>query len=291
MASSWFARRGTTDGLTPSPTAGASNEGFGTNYGSIECPGNDPYVITVGAMKSEDGSRSDDRIATYSSRGPSAVDFVLKPDIMAPGNQVISVEQPKAFLEQTYQTTNEVPCVDYMRCKNSSQVSNNYFMLSGTSMATPVVSAAAAMLLQQNPSLSPDTIKLRLLATADKWADPQGNADACSYGAGYINIPAACASTLVATGSSMSPYLTLDSSGDVFANFYGNVNWDRAISGFSNLGWLRTIWGEHAIAGNDTLSSSHAISGTGFWFNTNRVSVQSAGVDLSAQSVPIQGER
>ena len=50
-------------------TAGAPNEGWGTAYGSIQSPGNDPYVITVGATKNMDGVRGDDRIATYSSRG------------------------------------------------------------------------------------------------------------------------------------------------------------------------------------------------------------------------------
>ncbi len=55
-------------------TSGMDNEGWGTAYGSIEAPGNDPLVITVGATKSMDGSRADDRIATYSSRGPSRLE-------------------------------------------------------------------------------------------------------------------------------------------------------------------------------------------------------------------------
>ena len=223
--------------LNENPTNGLPNEGYDTNYGSIEVPGNDPYVITVGAMKSMDGNRNDDRVATYSSRGPSLFDYTLKPDIVAPGNQVISVEQPNTYLVQNFQATNQVPYSDYTTSLTPNKSSNNYFRLSGTSMATPVVSAAAALMLQNNPGLSPDTIKLRLMATADKWADPSGNADACTYGAGYINIPAACGSTLVATGGAMSPYLTLDASGNVFVNFYGNVNWDRA------------IWGSAAWAG------------------------------------------
>jgi serine protease AprX len=75
----------------------AGNEGrdntFGNEgYGTINAPGNDPYVITVGAMKDMGTSdRSDDLIASYSSKGPTAVDHVVKPDILAPGNQVVSL--------------------------------------------------------------------------------------------------------------------------------------------------------------------------------------------------------
>ena len=58
--------------LSASQSAAAGNEGWGTNYGSIQSPGNDPFVITVGAMKNADGTRSHDRVATYSSRGPTA---------------------------------------------------------------------------------------------------------------------------------------------------------------------------------------------------------------------------
>ena len=71
--------------LTSGTTVGASNEGYGTNYGSIQSPANDPYVITVGATKNMDGIRADDQIATYSSRGPSRLDMILKPDLIAPG--------------------------------------------------------------------------------------------------------------------------------------------------------------------------------------------------------------
>src|SRR5580704_9865832 len=61
----------------------------GTNgYGTITAPGNDPYVITVGAMNTMGTpDRSDDVMTTYSSRGPTAIDHIVKPDIVAPGNK------------------------------------------------------------------------------------------------------------------------------------------------------------------------------------------------------------
>ena len=77
--------------------AAAGNEGrndqFGTQgYGTITAPGNSPKVITVGAMNTVgSANRSDDKIATYSSKGPTAVDHIVKPDLVAPGNAVISL--------------------------------------------------------------------------------------------------------------------------------------------------------------------------------------------------------
>ena len=89
--------------------AGLNNEGYGAAYGTIQVPGNDPYVITVGAMKSTSASRADDRIATYSSRGPSRLDYVLKPDLVAPGNRVVSLEAKQAYLENTYWSSTPCP--------------------------------------------------------------------------------------------------------------------------------------------------------------------------------------
>src|SRR6202041_4007157 len=58
-------------------------------YGTITAPGNDPYVITVGATKSNGStSPSAETLASFSSKGPTTYDHVVKPDIMAPGNGV-----------------------------------------------------------------------------------------------------------------------------------------------------------------------------------------------------------
>ena len=69
------------------------NNSAGTNgYATIMAPGNDPYVITVGAMKDNSSiSRGDDTIASYSSKGPTAIDHIVKPDLVAPGNRIISL--------------------------------------------------------------------------------------------------------------------------------------------------------------------------------------------------------
>ncbi len=130
------------------------NNSFGSyGYGTITAPGNDPYVITVGAMNSMGTTtRSDDVMTSYSSKGPTVIDHIVKPDIVAPGNLIASVLAPGSTLVQLY-PQNQV---------------GSHFVLSGTSMATPVVSGAAALLLQQTPSLTPDQVKARLMRNATK---------------------------------------------------------------------------------------------------------------------------
>ena len=70
----------------------AGNYGKDANgpvYGGISSPGNDPAAITVGAMDTMGtDQRSDDQMASYSSRGPTAIDGLIKPDVVAPGNKI-----------------------------------------------------------------------------------------------------------------------------------------------------------------------------------------------------------
>src|SRR2546425_12155236 len=134
--------------------AAAGNQGrnnwMGTNgYGTIAAPGNDPYVITVGAMKTNGTyDTTDDTIASYSSKGPTGFDQIVKPDLVAPGNRVLSDTNMAAVLP-TYFPTNIALLSYYETVGNgNTTLSPQYFTMSGTSIATPVVSAAAALLLQ-----------------------------------------------------------------------------------------------------------------------------------------------
>src|SRR5216684_6407718 len=191
---------------------------YGNNgYGTITAPGNDPYVITVGAMNTMGTpSRTDDVITTYSSKGPTSFDHYVKPDVVAPGNRVVSLYQSGSTLSVLL--PNNPVVLPYYKSTSPSNLSGTYFTLSGTSMATPVVSAAAALVLQQNPLLTPDQVKARLMKTASKTfpsssgiTDPSTGItyyeqyDIFTIGAGYLDVQAALMNTDVASGTAHSP--------------------------------------------------------------------------------------
>ncbi|MDH3786052.1 MAG: S8 family peptidase, partial [Acidobacteriota bacterium] len=168
-------------------------------YGTIGSPGNDPYVITVGAMNAMGTfGRTDDLIASYSSKGPTAIDHVIKPDLVAPGNKVVSLNSPGSTL-----ATNRPQKV----------VGGNRIEVSGTSMAAPVVAGAVALLLEQDPSLTPDQVKARLMKTASKAFPTTSTAtdpvtgdsytsqyDIFTVGAGYVDIAAALNNSETSSG-------------------------------------------------------------------------------------------
>ena len=178
-----------------------------TQYGSVNSPGNDPRVITVGATNDAGTvDRNDDWVATYSSRGPSAIDHIVKPDVVAPGNRIISLRHPGSELEAAAGATNLVPYSYYFNMdwdRNSRQ----YFVLSGTSMAAAFVSGAAAAMIGKDGSLSPDTVKLRLMVSARKvWRADGKTPDLFSRGAGLIDVNRAVNCPLVAHYPTASPW-------------------------------------------------------------------------------------
>lgn len=207
------------------------NDSAGTNgYGTITAPGNDPYVITVGAMNTKGTpDHTDDTPASYSSKGPTLFDQVVKPDLTAPGNLIVSLYTPQETLNQE-SPGNEVPESVY-ETDGSASVAPSYFALSGTSMAAPMVSGTAALMLEQNPALTPDQVKAILMLTAFKGlqtysiaTDPvtgqtfDEQADVFTVGAGLLDAQAALENTVIppaAVGSAMSPFAELDSDGDV----------------------------------------------------------------------------
>jgi len=151
--------------------AAAGNEG--PEAGTIDSPGIDPKIITVGAMDDQrTPDRSDDKIADFSSRGPTK-DGVTKPDLLAPGKGIISLRAPRGTLD---------------RAENAPRVGQWYTTMSGTSMATPVCAGVAALLIQKNPRLTPDQVKSILLETAEN-----RGYDANEQGKGYLNASQALA--------------------------------------------------------------------------------------------------
>ncbi len=135
--------------------SGKSLDGH-TVLGGIASPGNSPFAITVGAVNTwQTTSRSDDSVTTYSSRGPTRYDLAVKPDVVAPGNKIVSLEATGSFLSTHYSGLHV-----------AGSGTNSYARMSGTSMAAPMVSGAVALLLQGNPSLVPSQVKLALQSGA-----------------------------------------------------------------------------------------------------------------------------
>ena len=95
------ARRAVEAGLVVVAAAGnfGKNDDGEIQYGGITAPGNAPWVLTVGAYSTfGTPDPSDDRVAGYSSRGPTAVDFNAKPDILAPGTRIVSLNDHESYL-------------------------------------------------------------------------------------------------------------------------------------------------------------------------------------------------
>lgn len=249
---------------------------YGENgYGTITAPGNDPYVITVGAMKSMNTpTRYDDLIATYSSKGPTAIDHVVKPDILAPGNLVNSLRVPGSTLDLSH-PAGRVPTRTY-DMTGSSAASPYYFSLSGTSMATPMVSGAVALLLEADPTLTPDLIKARLMKTAWKqfpatssYYDPDTQStytsqyDIFTVGAGYLDIGAALNNIERPAGAALSPTAVYDSATQTAHLVNGqSVIWGGSASWGSSVIWGGSVAsGSSVIWGGSTSSGSSVIWG------------------------------
>ncbi|HNB50781.1 MAG TPA: S8 family serine peptidase, partial [Anaerolineales bacterium] len=154
----------------------AGNGGSGPM--SIGVPGNNPYVITVGAFTDNytPNDWSDDYITPFSAAGPTLDGFV-KPDLVAPGAHIVSTMKENTVLAQTY-PENVLP--------------KKYFTMAGTSQATAVASGVAALMLSQNPDLTPDEVKFRMMGSSFPWVDTANDQALYSIwqqGMGRLNAP------------------------------------------------------------------------------------------------------
>ncbi|HEX2295911.1 MAG TPA: S8 family peptidase [Actinomycetota bacterium] len=156
----------------------------GPDAATVMKPGDDPYVITVGASNDE-GSMSigDDRVPVFSSRGPTRANGLAKPDVVSPGVHTVSLRSPGSAIDDRYGAT--------------AAVDGHYFKGTGTSMATATVSGIVAQLLQDEPALTPDQVKARLTSTARRIAE----ADPMRAGAGLVDAYAAATSTSMAAAN------------------------------------------------------------------------------------------
>src|SRR3954470_11445454 len=152
----------------------------GTTRTSLDNPATDPFVLSVGADDTKGTTAAtDDVIPTFSARGSSTRHV----DLVAPGQSIVSLRDPGSVIDTEYP---------------KAVVNTRFFKGSGTSQATAVVSGAVALLLQQHPTWTPDTVKAALTATAV----PLPQATAQDRGAGLLNVVAAGAAIVPTTPQS-----------------------------------------------------------------------------------------
>ena len=172
-----LARKGVTV-VTAAGNRGVNPATGRPGYGGAGVPCNAPSAICVGALDTH-GSipLDDDRVTDTSARGPTRFDLLSKPDLVAPGVNVVSLSARGSRLFTEFQDNHVA----------GASGEPQYFVLSGTSMASPLVAAAAALLLQTNGALSTNALKLALQFTAR----PVARTDVLTQGAGALNIPGA----------------------------------------------------------------------------------------------------
>ena len=148
--------------------------GNGGRSKSIDSPGSADAALTVGAV------RHDDDLAHFSSRGPRSGDGAVKPDITAPGLNIVAAKAAEGTL--------------------GTPVGRRHAALSGTSMATPHVAGAAALLAQRHPDWTGDRLKAVLMASAK----PNPGLSVFAQGAGRVDLARAITADVGATPVSVT---------------------------------------------------------------------------------------
>ncbi len=205
--------------------AAVGNHGTGNGPVPIYAPGNDPFVITVGAFdQAGDSATWNDTVAPWSAYGTTADGF-RKPELSAPGRWLIMPVPENSTIAQ------QMP---------DRVVSPGYMWMSGTSFATPVVSGAAAQLLALHPDWTPDQVKGALMLSARSLNDPN-----LAGGLGEVDAAAAAAVT-----DPPNPNTALDAF--VTANpangqqVFGAASWSEAVN--ADASWAEASWSEASWA-------------------------------------------
>jgi serine protease AprX len=219
----------------------ASAGNAGPSDGTILSPGDDPLVITVGAL--DDMAQpvvADDEMTNFSSAGPTSPDGWVKPDLVTSGRSVVSLAAPGSTVYDQ---------------NPSARVGSGNFVGSGTSFSAAITSGAAALVLADNPSLTPDELKARLLGTTSP--GPVGNPFVDGHGAlnayaaataGPMNLSQSTAGlslTLPGVTVSLSPAASPADSWN--ASLWSGVSWPQGSAG--GPGWNGSAWNGSAWNG------------------------------------------
>jgi serine protease AprX len=207
----------------------AGNKGPAGGYNTIHtAPANDPFVITVGAADEHGTSNYlDDTYVQFSSFGMTFDGFV-KPDILAPGYMIVSALSPSSTWDDSYP---------------ERVIDQYYIRLSGTSMAAPMVSGAVALLLQDEPDLTPDQVKFRLMNSTSRSLSNDGGTVA------YLDINAAVnGSTSESSNFDLTASQLLWTGSDPIT--WGSVAWNSVA--WNSVAWNSVAW--NSVAWNSVAS-------------------------------------
>lgn len=232
----------------------ASAGNAGPSNGTILSPGDDPLVITVGAL--DDMAQpvvADDEMTNFSSVGPTSPDGWVKPDLVTSGRSVVSLAAPGSTIYDEYP---------------SARIGSGNFVGSGTSFSSAITSGAAALVLAANPTLTPDQVKARLLGTTSP--GPVGNPFVDGHGAlnayaaataGPMNLnQSALGLPPILPGMTVSLTLTGSSVDSWNASLWAGVSWPQGSAGGS--AWNGSAW--NGSAWNGFAWSSKAWNGGGW---------------------------
>jgi serine protease AprX len=243
-------------------------------YGGVTSPGNAPSAITVGAASTNNTvARGDDRVTSFSSRGPSWYDGIAKPDLVAPGAGLVSNEAYGSTIASIY---------PWLEVREGTA---KYLKLSGSSMAAGIVTGLAVVMIEANqygayqrwsayqdtlrrkdrtdwtgvPRLTPNAVKAMLQFTATSLKDDGGvTYDALTQGTGMVNGLGAVslayyADTTKPDGSawlthSVPPVTTYDGVEEAWSQ---SLVWGtRTVYGSSLMDLYQTAWDENIVWGS-----------------------------------------
>jgi serine protease AprX len=213
--------------------AAAGNYGLPSGPSGVPyAPGNDPFVITVGAADMDGNPNPMNDTAPFWSAYGRTNDGFQKPEVAADGRYMVG----------------PIPMASTLAAQKASNVvSPGYIQLSGTSFAAPIVSGIAAQIIARNPTWGPDQIKGALMATAR----PTPSALPGSLGLGEVNaVKSVTAVNVPNPNKALDQFLGADPSGGNIPVF-NTVSWSdtaKANVSWDAVSWADVSWGDSALA-------------------------------------------
>jgi serine protease AprX len=213
-------------------TVVAASGNYGTANGPsgvVHAPGNDPFVLTVGALDiGMKANKGDDSVAYWSAYGYTLEGFA-KPEVVAPGRYMVG----------------PVPMTSTLVAEKPDKVvAPGYLQLSGTSFAAPVVAGLAAHILARHPEYTPDLVKGAIMATARRVPEVQ----LLEQGRGEVNaVRAVAVKSAPNPNRALNRFLRPDPAGGALPVFdaaaWAEAAWSEA--SWSEASWSEASWSEN----------------------------------------------